>query len=112
MNIPFNLTRRHITFALLAVLAVLAVATLVGAPLVSPEHLAGLGMVPMALSGELDLKAQLGQLTDTAKAAKEIVEQVKRAHVELDGRVEKLQQEMASGKADAVTKAAFQDAVA
>jgi len=51
------------------------------------------------------------ELAQVAKSAREAVEQVKKSHVDLDGRVAKLQEEIASGKADAVTKAAFQDAV-
>jgi HK97 family phage major capsid protein len=51
------------------------------------------------------------ELAQVAKSAREAVEQVKKSHVDLDGRVAKLQEEISAGKADAVTKAAFQDAV-
>lgn len=111
-----RITRKHITFALLAVLAVLAVASLMGAPIIAPDTWAGLaaaGALPVALTGEVggDVRKALEQLTETAKAAKETVEQVRKSHVELDGRVSKLQDEMKSGLPDATTKAAFQDAV-
>lgn len=106
-----KLTRNHITFALLGIVAVLAVATLCGHPLVPGEYLASLGMLPMAMSGEIELTKQIAQLSDTAKAAKETIEQVKKAHEELDGRVKKLHDELTTGKVDAVSKSAFQDAV-
>jgi len=60
----------------------------------------------------MDIQKALGDLTDVAKAAKEAVEQVRKSHTDLDGRVAKLQEELKSGQADAVSKAAFQDAVA
>lgn len=50
-------TRKHLTLAFLAVVAVMAVATLLGHPVIPPEALAGLGMLPMAMSGEIELKA-------------------------------------------------------
>ena len=53
----------------------------------------------------------LDQLADTAKAAQQTVAEVKRAHTDLDGRIGKLQEEMKSGLVDAITKAAYQDAV-
>lgn len=111
MQKSFHLTRQHLTWAFLGIAAVLALFALMGVPLIPPEALAGLGMIPMAMSGELDLKGQLSQLNDVAKAAKEAVDSVRKSHTELDGRVEKLQQEMSTGKADAISKAAFQDAV-
>lgn len=43
-----KLTRNTIIWALLSVLAVLAGFAMAGHPLLSPEHLAGLGMLPMA----------------------------------------------------------------
>ena len=106
-----TLTRKHLTLAVLAIAAVLALFALTGHPLIPAEALAGIGMIPMAMSGELDLKQQFAQLTDTAKAAKEAIDNVKKAHTDLDGRVNKLHEEMAAGKADVITKAAFQDAV-
>lgn len=110
MKIP--LTRFNITLGLLAVLVVLAIAALLGHPLIAPEALAGLGMVPMAMSGEIDLKGELAKLTDVAKAAKDAVEKVRKEHQDLDGRVQKLHDELKLGTPDAVTKSAFQDAVA
>lgn len=104
--------RKNLTYGLLAVVALLAVAALLGHPIIPPDALAGLGMVPMAMSGEISLPEQLKKLDEVGKAAKEAVEQVKKSHGELDGRVAKLQEEMKEGKADTVTKTAFQDAVA
>lgn len=106
--------KNTLKFAFLAVLAVFAGFAHAGQPLISPEILAslGVGMVPFA--GEIggEVRKTLEQLSDTAKAAKEAVEQVRKSHTDLDGRVAKLHDEIQSGKADAVTKAAFQDAVA
>src|SRR5574337_310066 len=58
-----KLTRKNLTFVLLAAVAVMAVFTLAGHPLISPEMLAGIGMVPMAI-GEVSL-------TDINKAIEE-----------------------------------------
>jgi HK97 family phage major capsid protein len=99
--------------AFVAVLAVLSGFAIAGTPLVSPELLAsiGIGMVPFA--GEIggDVQKMLAQLTDTAKSAKETVEQVRKAHEDLDGRVNKINDEMKAGTVDATTKAAYQAAV-
>lgn len=57
-----KLTRIHFTFALVAILAVLAIAAAVGHPMLPPEALAGLGMVPM-FTGETSL-AEIKQLVD------------------------------------------------
>ncbi len=110
------ITRKRVTYAFLAVLAILALASAMGAPIVAPDAWAGLaaaGALPVALTGEVggDIRKAIDQLTDTAKAAKETVEQVRKAHTELDGKVSKLHDEMKSGMVDATTKAAFQDAV-
>lgn len=59
-----------------------------------------------------DITKTLGELADVAKAAKETVEQVRKSHNDLDGRVAELHKEILAGKADSITKAAFQDAVA
>lgn len=107
-----TLTRKHLTIAFLTLLAVMAIFAMAGHPLISPEMLAGAGMLPMAMSGEIDLKKQFEQLSDVAKSAKEAIDQVKKSHTDLDGRVAKLHEEMKNGQADGVTKAAFQDAVA
>ena len=109
-------TRKYLTLGLLASLAVMAASTAMGAPLVTPEAwaaLAVMGGMPMALTGEFggDVKKMLEQLTDTAKAAKETVEEVRKAHQDLDGRVNKLHEELKTSGVDATTKAAFQDAV-
>lgn len=52
------------------------------------------------------------ELVSVSKAAKDAVEQVRKSHTDLDGRVAKLHEEINAGKADSVTKTAFQDAVA
>lgn len=109
-------TRKHLTFGLLAGLAVMAVCAAVGAPIVPADAWAGLaaaGAMPMALSGEVggDIRKTLDQLNDVAKAAKESVAELKKAHTELDGRVSKMHDELKAGGVDATTKAAFQDAV-
>lgn len=49
-----KITRNHLTLGFLAGIAVLAVLAIAGHPLISPEALAGLGMIPF--SGEIDLK--------------------------------------------------------
>ena len=109
--------RKILTATFLGGLFVLAVFALAGAPLIPTDAwaaMAAAGAMPMALTGETggDVRKALEQLTDTAKAAKQTVEEVKRAHTELDGRVTKLQEELKSGLPDAATKAAYQDAVA
>jgi HK97 family phage major capsid protein len=106
-----QITRKHLTLAVMACIAVMAVAALVGHPVIPPEALAGLGVMPMAMSGELDLKSQFAQLTDVAKAAQKAVEDMKNAHNQLDGRVNKLHEELKAGSVDATTKAAYQTAV-
>lgn len=51
-----KLTRNHLTIGFLAIVAVMALFAVAGHPLINPEALAGLGMLPMAMSGEIDLK--------------------------------------------------------
>ena len=48
-------TRKNLTLAFLAIVAILAVAALLGHPVIPPEVLAGLGMLPMAV-GEVEIK--------------------------------------------------------
>lgn len=111
-----TITRTHLSLGLLAVVGIAAALSALGLPIVPPEmlsHLAIAGGMPIALTGEVggDVRKALEQLTDVAKAAKEAVGEVRKSHEALDGRVAKLQEEMTAGKADAVSKAAFQDAV-
>lgn len=108
--------RKILTATFLGGLFVLAVFALAGAPLIPPDAwaaLAAAGAMPMALTGETggEVRKMLEQLTDTAKAAKATVEEVKAAHNNLDGRVAKIQEEMKGIGIDATTKAAYQDAV-
>ena len=48
-------TRKNLTFGLLAIVAVMALFAAAGHPLVNPEALAGLGMIPFAMSGEVTI---------------------------------------------------------
>lgn len=111
-----TLTRKTLTLVFVAALGVLAMSALAGIPILPPDLMAALaagGAMPLALTGEVggDVQQALAQLTDTAKAAKQTVEEVKAAHAALDGRIAKLQEEMKAGTVDATTKAAYQDAV-
>lgn len=51
-----KLTRNHLTLVLLAAVSVLALFAVAGHPLVTPEVFASLGMMPLAMTGEIDLK--------------------------------------------------------
>ena len=51
-----KITRNHLTIGFLAIVAVLAVFALAGHPLLPVDALAGLGMLPLAMSGEIDMK--------------------------------------------------------
>lgn len=51
-----KITRNHLTIGFLAIVAVLAVFALAGHPLLHFDALAGLGMLPLAMSGEIDMK--------------------------------------------------------
>ena len=111
-----KITRKHMTTAFLGGLFILALFALAGVPLVPPDAwaaMAAAGAMPMAMTGETsgEMRQMLEKVTDTAKAAKETVEQVKKAHSDLDGRVAKIQEEMKGMGVDATTKAAYQSAV-
>lgn len=111
-----KITRKHLTAAFLGGLFVLAAFALAGAPLIPTDAwaaMAAAGAMPMALTGEIggDVRKMLEELTETAKAAKATVAEVKSAHSNLDGRVAKIQEEMKGMGVDATTKAAYQDAV-
>lgn len=103
--------RKYLTYGLLAAVAVMAIAAVAGHPVIPPELLAGIGMVPAAMSGEIDIKEQFAKLTDVAKAAQKAVDDMKKSHNDLDGRVNKMHEELKGGMVDATTKAAYQDAV-
>lgn len=105
--------KNFLKFGFLAFLTIAAGFAVAGSPLIPAEVLSsiGFGLVPFAGEVGGDMKKMLDQLADTAKSAKETVESVRKAHTELDGRVQKLHDELSAGKADSVTKAAFQDAV-
>jgi HK97 family phage major capsid protein len=51
-----KITRNNLTIGFLAIVAVLAVFALAGHPLLPVDALAGLGMLPLAMSGEIDMK--------------------------------------------------------
>ena len=51
-----KLTRQNITYGFLAIVALVAIASVLGHPVVPPEALAGLGMIPFAMSGEIEMK--------------------------------------------------------
>lgn len=111
-----NITRKQVTAAFLGGLFVLAVFALAGMPLIPHDAwaaMAAAGAMPMALTGEVggDIRKTLEQLTDAAKSAKQTVEEVRKSHQDLDGRVAKMQEEMKAGMIDATTKAAYQEAV-
>jgi HK97 family phage major capsid protein len=61
-----KITRNHLTLGFLAGIAVLAVLAIAGHPLIPPEALAGLGMIPF--SGEIDLKGIHDVLTKQGDA--------------------------------------------
>ena len=51
-----KLTRKNLMFGLLAAVTLIAVASFLGYPIVPPEALAGLGALPFAMSGEIEMK--------------------------------------------------------
>lgn len=51
-----KLTRKNMMYGFLAVITLIAVASIFGHPVVPPEALAGMGMVPFAMSGEIEMK--------------------------------------------------------
>lgn len=82
-----QLTRKHLTIAFLAVVAVMAAFALAGHPLIDPAVLAGVGMLPMAMSGEIDLKKINELLEDQGRAFKEFKEtNDKRLEAKADGK--------------------------
>lgn len=105
--------KNFLKFGFLAVLTIAAGFAVAGMPLIPADVLAsvGFGLVPFVGEVGGDVKKMLDQLADTAKSAKETVEQVRKAHTELDGRVQKLHDELKTNQADSITKSAFQDAV-
>ncbi|SFB74236.1 phage major capsid protein, HK97 family [Polaromonas sp. OV174] len=64
-------TRKNLTLGLLAIVAVLALFAVAGHPLIAPEALAGLGMIPMAMGGEVTLLEVKKVLEDQGKAFEE-----------------------------------------
>lgn len=66
-----KLTRKNLTFGLLALVAIAAVFAVAGHPLINPEVLAGIGMLPMVMSGEVSLLEVKKVLEDQGKAFEE-----------------------------------------
>lgn len=62
-----KLTRHHLSLALVAAVCLLALAAIAGHPIVPPELLASVGMVPMAMSGEVTLLEVKDMLTQQGK---------------------------------------------
>lgn len=63
-----TITRKHLTFGLLALVSVMALATLLGYPLIDFSALAALGVLPFAVSGELDGSKLVDMLTKQGEA--------------------------------------------
>lgn len=61
-------TRKNMTYGFLAIVAVLAIFALAGHPLIDPAALAGVGMIPMAMSGEVGLVELKKVIEDQGKA--------------------------------------------
>lgn len=62
-----KLNRQTLTLWLIALFGVLAVFAVAGMPLIPPEALAGIGAVPMAMSGEVTMKDLADQIGDANK---------------------------------------------
>lgn len=85
-----NPTRKTITWGLLGLFAIMACFTLAGYPLVDPEALAGLGMMPMAV-GEVDLTQLKTVLETQGEAFNKFVKRNDAERSELRAAVEDLQ---------------------
>lgn len=64
-------TRKHLTLGLLAVVALMAIATLAGHPIIPAEAIAALGVLPFAMTGELDTKGLTELLEKQGQAFQE-----------------------------------------
>lgn len=109
-----QLTRKHLTIGLLAVLAVMAIFALAGAPVIPPEALAALGALPVAMSGEIDMKEIKSLLDKQGEAWGEFTrkndELLKakaegKAVSELQGTVDRINGELSKLNADLVEMA-------
>ena len=96
-----KLTRQNLTFAFLAVVAILAAFALSGNPLVDPAALAGMGMLPVAMSGEIDLKEINRLLVEQGKSLQEFKgrqdERIQSLEQEVTGIAKKLGREQLAG---------------
>lgn len=64
-------TRKNLTLGLLAIVAIVALFAVAGHPLINPEVLAGIGLVPMAMSGEVTILEIKGILESQGKTWEE-----------------------------------------
>lgn len=62
-----KLNRQSLTLGLVALFAVLAVFAIAGIPLIPPDALAGIGAVPLAMSGEVTIKDLADSVLDANK---------------------------------------------
>lgn len=85
-----KVTRSTLTWALVSILAVLAAFALMGHPIIPPEALAGLGMVPMAMSGEITMTEIKTILEDQGATMKNWRDKKDAEFAELNGIVEDL----------------------
>lgn len=85
-----KVTRSTLTWALVSILAVLAAFALLGHPIIPPEALAGLGMVPMAMSGEITMTEIKTILEDQGITMKNWRDKKDAEFAELNGIVEDL----------------------
>lgn len=72
-----NLSRKNLTIAFLAVVAILAALALAGHPLIDPAALAGIGMLPLAMSGEVEMKDVIEMLKKQGDAMEGHIERVR-----------------------------------
>lgn len=104
-------TRKHLTWGLMAACAVLIASSAMGHPLVDPLTLAGLGLMPFAMSGEMDIKGLHELITKQGEAWGEFTrkndELIKakaegKAVADLQATVDKLNSTMSGISADMV----------
>lgn len=104
-------TRKNLMFVFIGVITLLAIASLLGYPVIPPEALAGLGAMPMAMSGEIEARELKAALDKQAEVWGEFTrkndELLKakadgKAVADLQGTVERLNTELTKLGADLV----------
>jgi HK97 family phage major capsid protein len=85
-----KLTRKHLVFAILATLSVLAAFTLLGHPIIPPEALAGFGMLPLA-AGPVSMDEVAHTLEQQGKLFKSFVDRNDAEKEELKAAISDLQ---------------------